>query len=119
MFIKATATALTVLLLTSSAFAQSVSQGDAQLAANAGVQPGLYTTNQLIQLIDAQREGDQQTVDFILSQPGGDVTRSGNFSSDAAVGPGWDMMARLNGVEPGTLSANELILLDAERISDN
>jgi len=118
MFVKTTATALTVLLLTGTAFAQSVSSGDAQLAAIAGVQPGLYSASQMTQLIEARREGDQQTINFILSQSAGDVTRSGDFASGPAVGPGWDMMARVNGVAPGQYTAAELTAMDAERLSN-
>ena len=116
MFVKTTASVLAVLLLSGAAFAQSASSGNAQLAALAGVQPGLYSNNQLTELIEARREGDDETVKFILSQSGADVTRSGNFASGPAVGPGWDMMARANGVQPGVYTADELTLMEAERL---
>lgn len=118
MFVKTSTVALTVMLMAGSAFAQSVSSGDAQLASIAGVQPGIYSATQLTQLIEARRDGDQQTVDFILSQSGGDVTRAFNSDSGPAVGPGWDMMARANGVEPGQFTAAELGAMDAERMAN-
>jgi hypothetical protein len=116
MFMKTTATALTVLLMAGAAFAQSVSPGAVQLAAIAGVEPGMYSANQLIRLIDAQRDSDQQAVDFILSQSAADTTRFNSASGEPAVGAGWDMIARLNGVEPGQYTASELSAMDADRI---
>lgn len=118
MFVKTTTVALTVMLMAGSAFAQSASTGEAQLAALAGVEPGIYSASQMTRLIEARRDGDQQTVDFILSQSGGDVTRADTTDSGPAVGPGWDMMARANGVEPGLYTAAELGAMDAERLSN-
>lgn len=62
-------------LLGGAAFAQT-NPGMAQLAGIAGVSPDGFSQAQLIQLIEAQRNGDADTVDFILSQRGVDVGRA-------------------------------------------
>ncbi|MCU0898894.1 MAG: hypothetical protein MUC82_00190 [Cypionkella sp.] len=88
-----------------------------QLAAEAGVAPGVLTQAQLIRLIDAQRDNDDATVRFILSQAGqADVTRSnmgaGSVSSDA-------QLAAAAGVAPGQYTTNELyMLIEARRDND-
>lgn len=91
--------------------------GIAQLAASAGVSPEGFTQAQLIQLIDAQRDNDQERINFILSQVGqGAVTRSdmgaGSVSQDA-------QLAAAAGVAPGLYTANELqLLIEAKRDND-
>ena len=103
------ALALAAALTGGAAIAQSVSPGAVQLANIAGVEPGLYTNAQLIRLIDAQRNDDTNTIRFILSQGTSDVTRS----DMGGVTPGAAQIAASLGVQPGTLSLNELIRLDA------
>jgi hypothetical protein len=119
MFFKTATTALVLVLAAGAASAQSINAGDAQLAAAAGVEPGVYSRAQLIQLLDAQQEGDSEKVAFILSQGTADVGRASVFESDAAVGPGWDQIADVNGVERGVYSKQELILMDADRMGSN
>ncbi len=68
--------AFAVLVVSGAAFAQSVSPGDVQLAASAGVEPGVYTTAQMIQVIEARREGDEAQVAFVLSKPSPVITRA-------------------------------------------
>ncbi len=116
MFLKTAATALTVLLIATSAHAQSVSQGDAQLAAIAGVPAGALSTPDLVNLINAQRDNDQDTVNFILSKVGIGATRAGGDTAGTAAGSGWDMVARLNGVAPGEYTASELAEMDYKRL---
>jgi hypothetical protein len=117
MFVKSAATALAFVLLTGTAFAQPVSQGDAQLAAIAGVPAGALPTADLINLINAQRDNDQQTIDFILQKVDIGVTRAGDDSAEPATGAGWDMLARLNGVEPGEYTPEELVKMDYDRLN--
>ena len=70
MSFKTLSTTIALILAAGAATAQTVSAGDAQLAASAGVAPGLYTNAQLVQLIEAKRDGDASRVSFILSQAG-------------------------------------------------
>jgi hypothetical protein len=119
MFLKSTAAALTVLMLATTAQAQSVSSGDAQLAAIAGVEAGALSTADLVNLINARNENDQTTVDFILSKAGiVGVSRAATFDGVTASGTGWDMVARANGLQPGQYTPAELAQLDNDRISD-
>lgn len=60
--------AFVVMLASGAAIAQSVSPGDVQLAASAGVEPGVYTTAQMIQIAEARREGDTTQLAFVRSQ---------------------------------------------------
>ncbi|NEX47684.1 hypothetical protein [Pseudotabrizicola algicola] len=92
--------------------------GVAQLAAIAGVSPNAFTQAQLIQLIEAQRDNDDITVDFILSQAAGaDVTRSDMGTVSAS---GDAQLAASAGVEPGRFTANELqLLIEARQQNDN
>ena len=89
-----------------------------QLAAEAGVSPNGYTQNQLIQLLEAQRDDDTARAAFIMSQAGQNgVIRSdmgaGSVSNDA-------QLAALAGVEPGVYTINELQrLIEAKADNDN
>jgi hypothetical protein len=99
--------------------AQSISPGMAQLAASAGVSPEGFTQPQLVRLLEAQRENDRQTIDFILSQRGSDLTRSDMGSAPAAT-PGAAQLAASLGVDAGQYSLNELIRLEeAQRENDD
>jgi hypothetical protein len=117
MFIKTAATALTVMLLAGTAFAQSVSPGDAQLAAIAGVPAGALSTPDLVNLINAQDQNDEDTVKFILSKAGIGASRAGDGAAVAATGSGWDMVARANGVEPGQYTPSELAQMEYDRLN--
>ncbi len=91
-----------VLLASGAAFAQSVSSADVQLAASAGVEPGVYTTAQMIQIIEARREGDATHLAFLLSQSSPVATRS-------------DFTAVITSEAPDGLSAVEQIQLQEAR----
>jgi hypothetical protein len=58
--------ALVAVALTTSAFAADPSS-DAQSAALAGVQPGVYTAAELQNILAAQQEGDRARLEFFLS----------------------------------------------------
>ena len=70
-----TLAAATAFVATASA-AQLASAGDAQLALKVGVEPGAYSTSQLIRLLEAQRDNDTNRVNFILNQRDETATRS-------------------------------------------
>lgn len=76
MSIKTLTTTIALVLAAGAASAQSVSSADIQLAASAGVQPGLYSQAQLIQLVEARRDNDAAAVKFILGQAGTAATRA-------------------------------------------
>lgn len=77
MFVKSISAATVALaLLTGVASAQSINAGHAQLAAEAHVDPAAYTSAQIYNLIQARREGDVQTANFILAQAGGVSSRA-------------------------------------------
>jgi hypothetical protein len=71
-----TTLAAALLALTAGIAQAQTNPGLAHLAGLAGVSPDGFTQPQLIQLIEAQRDGDDDTVAFILSQRGADVGRA-------------------------------------------
>jgi hypothetical protein len=117
MFKKTAVVALAAMLLSGAAFAQSVSQGDAQLAAIAGVPEGSLSTSDLVNLINARNDGDQGTVNFILAKAGIGVSRAGNNGDAIATGPGWEQIARANGVQLGQYTQSELAQMEADRLN--
>ena len=82
----------------------SVSQGDAQLARIVGVEPGAYTTEELIRLKAAQDANDDEAIDFILS---GEARDTG--SSTGVVTPGKAQLAANIGVNPANYPLAELV----------
>lgn len=90
----------------------TVSQ-DAQLAALAGVAPGLYTTNELQRLVAAQRANDDALVNFILT---GQNRNGGNSAS--AVTPGQAQLAARLGVDASDYTLTELTQLYNDRFND-
>lgn len=104
-------------LLTGAAVAQSANPGLDQLAREAGVSPEGFTQAQLVQLIDAQRDGDRERVNFILSQAG--VSARADSTAASLGNAGADQLAALAGVEPGRYTNAELSrLIDARRDGD-
>ncbi|MEY4983899.1 MAG: hypothetical protein RIR62_2165 [Pseudomonadota bacterium] len=108
--------ALILATLSGAALASSatsgVNPGDAQLARIAGVEPGEFSRNELIAIIEAQRENDSSAVNFYLSG----ANRGSASANDNA---GLEQLARLAGVEPGLYTANELVtIIDAQREDD-
>lgn len=90
-----------------------VVSNDAQLAAAAGVAPGLYTANELQRLITAKRNNDSQLTNFILS---GQNRVEGNAAS--VVTPGQEQMAAVLGVDASQYTLNELTMLYAKWMND-
>lgn len=80
--------------------------GLAQLARSAGVEPGIYTANELQLLLRAQSENDEETIRFILS---GDNRKSANPAE--VVTPGKAQLASALGVNPADYTLAELIAL--------
>lgn len=85
----------------------SVSGGEAQLAALAGVESGVYSIAQLNRLNQAIADNDYGTIRLIESQANGDT-----FSTQSGVSAGDAQLAALVGVTPGSLTTAQLIRLD-------
>lgn len=86
---------------------------DAQLAAAAGVAPGLYTVSELQRLITARTNNDDEAVAFILS---GENREEANPAS--VVTPGEAQIANILGVDAADYTLAELTALYAERYGD-
>jgi hypothetical protein len=102
------AIALATALTAGMAVAQPVNPGVAQLAAEAGVSPMGYTQNQLILLINAQRNSDDDEIAFLKAQANKSMTAStmNGYNAGAA------QLAADVGVEPGKYFINELTRLE-------
>ncbi|MGJ8584093.1 MAG: hypothetical protein ACSHXD_08385 [Marinosulfonomonas sp.] len=85
----------------------SVSAGQAQLAASVGVEPGSLTQAEMIRLDQALREGDATKANYIIDQANGD-----SISSQSGISAGDAQLAALVGVEPGSLTRAQMIRLD-------
>lgn len=94
-------------------FDGSVSAGEAQIAAIAGVAPGSLSTADMIALIDARRDNDKEAVAFILS--GSD--NNGASTNRGVVTPGKAQLAAALGLDPAAYTTAELAALDAARLS--
>lgn len=86
------------------------SSGADQLAQNAGVEAGRFTSAELIQLIDAKRENDTQRVSYILSG-------ENRASANPGVTAGTQQLAALAGVNAADYTLAELVAL--QPTSDN
>ncbi|MGB5559223.1 MAG: hypothetical protein WBN04_14575 [Paracoccaceae bacterium] len=75
MSIRILALAAASALVAGTASAQTASPGDLQLALQAGVQPGAYSTSQLIRLLEAQRDNETNRINFILNERDDMTTR--------------------------------------------
>lgn len=95
----------------------SVTGGKQQLANEAGVNAADFTIAQLERLIQAQRDENDEEINFVLSQAG-TFTDNGVVSTSSVPTAGDRMLAALNGVDASSLSRHDLILLD-QAISDN
>lgn len=103
-------TAIAITAVSGAAFASSATPGDTQLAKEAGVAPGKYTTAELISILDAKRSGDAQAVEFYVS---------GANRAAVTTNAGTDQLARQLGVAPGQYTVSELIAIsDAQREND-
>lgn len=86
---------------------------DAQLAASAGVQPGVYTAAELQAIIDAKRDNDSRKAAFYVS--------GANRAAPAAntEGAGLDQLAQAAGVQPGQYTQAELVgIIEARKEND-
>lgn len=77
-----------------------------QLAAAAGVAPGIYTANELQQIIKAKADGDDDVIRFILS---GENRKAANPAE--VVTPGEAQLAALIGVDPAQYTLAELVAM--------
>lgn len=111
-----TASALILATLTGAAAASSaqpgLNAGDVQLALSAGVQPGEYSRAELINIIEARKEGEETRLNYFLSG-------ANRASSTAASNAGVDQLAASAGVEQGQFSANELQRLIKAQADDD
>ncbi|QDC09272.1 hypothetical protein FHY55_08470 [Oceanicola sp. D3] len=111
-FTKTSILALAAAAITAPAFADNAS-----LSGSVGVEPGVYSIEQLIQLKGLD-EGDNAQRQYILDNPEG---ASAGVSSKSVVGggAGADKLAASVGVEPGLYSVDQLIGLAALDDGDN
>ncbi len=86
MSIRIITAAAAIAMIAGTAGAQSVNLGDAQLARSAGVEPGVYSTSQLTQIIEAQEENDPWTVAFIKRQANDTATRALGYANTPVSG---------------------------------
>lgn len=117
MLIRTYAASVALIVMSSASFAQSINPGVAQLAAQAGVNPGAYSQAQLVELRDAQRDNDAERVAFILSQ--GASTSNATLSSSSQPAQGVVQLAKLAGVEPGAYTQSELVRLRDAQINNH
>ena len=116
MFVKTTLSALA--LAVALPFAGAASAGNDQLAKIAGVEPGIYTTAELIQIDYARKNSDKESLAFYLSGESR-VSRSGSTGSVSA---GVEHLATIAVVSSEGCSAstlNELIIAQREYEDEN
>lgn len=106
MSMKTLSAALVLTLVAGAAGAQSLASASGQLAASAGVAPGLYTDAQLVQLVEAKHDHDTALYNLIVSQAGNTT-----YSTLNEAGPVDTQLAASVGVNPGSLSTVDLIEL--------
>jgi hypothetical protein len=83
--------------------------GAAQLALTAGVEPGAYSVPELLQIIEAKRDGDTDRLNFVLSG----ASRS-TANPAETVTPGEATLAAVIGVNPADYTLAELIALQPQ-----
>lgn len=82
------------------------SAGAVQLALTAGVEPGVYSVAELIQIIEAKRENDTELLNFILSGENRQGERAG-------ISPGKAQLAATLGVNAADYTLAELVSMTA------
>lgn len=113
MFVKSTLSALA--LAVALPFAGAASAGNDQLAKIAGVEAGIYTTAELIQIDEARKNSNSERLDFFLS---GENRVSRNASSTSASASVLQLAA-IAGVSPeGYTIATLNELIEAQAGSD-
>lgn len=111
MFKKTTLSALAVSLALP--FAGVAMAGNTQLALEAGVEPGVYTTSEIIQISEARKDNDQTKLDFYLTGENR-VSRSG--AVDYTDNVGLEQLAATAGVSPDGYTAGTLYnLIEAQQ----
>jgi len=112
-------------LVASTAVAVPALASSTSLANDIGVEPGLYSMEQLLILKDAGDEKSAQ-IKYVLSNPEGPLATENDTASrsDAAlqvkpVNGSVEKLARAVGVEPGLYSLEQLIALKAAQDSDD
>lgn len=111
-FVKTSLYALAAAAITAPAFADPAS-----LARSVGVEPGVYSVQQLVTL-QGLEDGNRTLRQFILDNPEGSaaaVSSRASHASTAAV----DKLAGNAGVEPGKYSLQQLIELQGLGDGDN
>ncbi len=93
--------------------------GSAQLAASVGVEPGVYTTAELVALKSAMDSDDQSAVRFIKANPGGSDTSFVVSSKGSEISGGRAQLAASLGVDASDYSVAQLTRLKATQSSDN
>ena len=111
-FTKTSILALAAAAITAPAFADPAS-----LARSVGVEPGVYSVDQLVQLKGLD-DSDHAERKFILDNPEGP---NAGVASRSAIGAsaGTDKLAASVGVEPGLYSLEQLIQLQGLGDGDN
>lgn len=113
MFAKTTLSALA--LAVALPFAGAANADNDQLAKIAGVEPGVYTTAELIQIDQARKTQDFEKLDYYLLGE----NRVSRTDYAASVNPGVAELAKIEGVSTSGYSASDLIeLSQAEREND-
>lgn len=113
MFVKSTLPAL--VLAVALPFSGVAFAGDDQLAKLAGVEPGIYTTAELIQIDQARKSNDDEALKYYLSGE----NRVSRASSTSSTSEGVAQMAAIAGVSPnGHTAASLQLLLDAQSEND-
>lgn len=114
-FAKTSILALAAVAVTAPAFADSAS-----LARSVGVEPGVYSVEQLAELKAAQSSDDFSTVKFILDNPeGANAGAVASKSTTTLASASTDALAASVGVEPGVYSVSQLVALKAALDSDD
>ncbi|WP_172330672.1 hypothetical protein [Mangrovicoccus sp. HB161399] len=108
--------AIAALAIAATGFAATANASD-QLARSIGVQPGLYSTSQLVQLREAIEDGDSARVAFIVDGPSAAADPSAQLATSLGVAPGSlssaDLAALKSAVEQN--KANRIAALTAPR----
>jgi hypothetical protein len=106
--------ALIIATLSGAAFASTpvagVSAGAAQMALALGVEPGRFTTNELLDIQDAKHENDQFRLNAILSG-------ANRPTGDRGVTAGKAQLAALIGVNPADYTLAQLTAM--QRVPDS
>ena len=96
-----------IVLTTALALGLAAPAFSSQLAAQAGVEPGVFSTSQLIQLRDALDEQEHARYDYLVEKFSGNVVATQSFGTSQ----GNAFLADVADVEAGSFTTGELIQL--------